>query len=364
MNRQQKPNDSGRCVSHGEYFTAIRYFLEPHRSEIITRALSHHLHREVTSQEIEKIDIFLEKHGEFYHPARIETLLHGMVIPFVLNVAISDLGKNYIQREYHLLKQLNENFPFSFLPNVFGQGRVCVTGDEIRMFLGEWFEGYNEFHISLDPKDEKHKILVWDHEHGNYFLTDHQATNLYRHAARILTGYYKINTFEHISSWHHGAGDFVLKCQNNRIDVKLITVRQYRPLFENNSRSKDEHPDAEHILEALLVFFLNLSIRMRLDRLDGVDKIVWSDNIAIKGTLKGFFEGLALKPKIELFDNPLVSCFRQHLLSCSQSELLDLNRSIVQAYHLRAPEVPVIKQHLTQHVEDLYHAIRRYKEYL
>lgn len=363
MNRHQHPGDCGICVSHGDYFAAVRYFLEQDRSKIITRAVSQQIHREVISQELEEIRIFLEKHGEFYHPARIETISHGTAIAFVLNVAISDSGKNCIQREYCLLKQLNENFPFSFLPKVFGLGCACVTGNEIEMFLGEWFQGYNEFHISLDPADEKYKIVVWDHEHGNYFLTDEQATNLYRQATRILTCYYNVNTFEHIFSWHHAAGDFVLKCENNRIDLKLITVRQYRPLFENNIQSEDENPDAELILEALLVFFLNLAIRMRLDRLDGVGKIVWSDDTAIKGTLKGFFEGLALKSQIRPFSKPLVSCFRQHLLSCSRAELLDLNRSIVQAYHSQAPEVPVIKQHLIQHVEDLYHAIQDYKEY-
>jgi hypothetical protein len=363
MSRHQQPNDAGICVSHGDYFTAARNFLEQDGSKIITRAVSQQIHREVTSREIEEINIFLEKHGEFYHPARIEAMLHGTAIPFVLNVAISNSGKNCIQREYGLLKQLNEDFPFSFLPKVFGQGCVCVTGDEIKMFLGEWFQGYNEFHISFDPAEKKHKILVWDHEHGNYFLTDDQATNLYRHAARILTCYYNVNTFEHIFSWHHAAGDFILKCQNNRIDLKLITVRQYRPLFENNTGGEDEVPDAELILEALLVFFLNLAIRMRLDRLDGVGKIVWSDDSALKGTLKGFFEGLTLKPQITPFARPLVSCFRHHLLSCNRTELFDLNRSIVQAYHSQAPEVPVIKQHLTQHVVDLHHAIRHYKEY-
>jgi len=356
MSRHQQPNNSGICVSHGDYFTAVRNFLEQDRSGIITRAVSQHMHRDVTSQEIEEIRIFLEKHGEFYHPARIETVLHGTAIPFVLNVAISDSGKNFIQREYGLLKQLDEDFPCSFLPKVYGQGCVSMTGDEIGMFLGEWFQGYNEFHISLDPEDEKHKIVVWDHEHGNFFLTTDQATNFYRQAARILTCYYNVETFEQILSWHHAAGDFVLKCQNDSIDVKLITVRQYRPMFENDSGN--ENPDAELILEALLVFFLNLAIRMRLDRLDGVGEIVWSDNIALKGTLNGFFEGLALKPLISLFSEPLADCFQKHLLACSRIDFLDLNLSIVETYHPQAPEVPVIRRHLKKHVDNLYNAIK------
>lgn len=357
MSRKQRPYDVGICLSHGDYFTAVRNFLEQNRSEIITRAVSQHMHREVRSEEIEEINIFLEKHGEFYHPARIETVLHGTAIPFVLNVAISDFGKRCIQREYGLLKQLNEDFPFSFLPKVYGQGRVSIAGDEIGMFLGEWFKGYNEFHISLDPADEKHKIVVWDYEHGNYFLTTDQSTNLYRQAARILTGYYNVNTFEQILFWHHGAGDFVLKCQNNRIDLKLITVRQYSPLFENDRINKD--PDAELILEALLVFFLNLTIKMRLDRLDGVGEIVWSDDIAVVGTLKGFFEGLALKPPIISIPGPLIDCFRNHLLCCSQSDLFGLSQAMVDAYNPKSPEIPVIKKNLKRHVKILFNAIKQ-----
>jgi len=371
MNRQQQPNDSGICVSHGCYFTAVRNFLEKGRSEIIISAVSQHIHREVTSQDIEEIRIFLEKHGEFYHPARIETVLHGTAIPFVLNVAISDAGKSYIQREYGFLKQLNEDFPFSFLPKVYGQGCVSIAGDEIGMFLGEWFQGYNEFHISLlgewfqgynefhislDPADEKYKIVVWDHEHGNYFLTADQATNLYRQAARILTCYYNVETFEQILSWHHGAGDFVLKCQNDRIDAKLITVRQYRPMFENNGINKD--PDMELILEALLLFFINLAIRMRLDRLDGVGEIVWSDDTLVDGIFKGFFESLALKPPNVLFPDPLIDCFRNHLLSCSQSDLFGLSQAMVDAYNPKSPEIPVIKKNLKRHVKILFDAIK------
>jgi len=356
MSRHQQPNNAGICVSHGDYFTAIRNFLEQDRSEIITRAVSQHMHREVTCEEIEEIRIFLEKHGEFYHPARIETMLHETAIPFVLNVAISDAGKSYIQREYDLLKQFDEDFPFAFLPKVYGQGCVSIAGNEFGIFLGDWFQGYNEFHISLDPSDEKYKIVVWDYVNGNYFLTTDQATNLYQQASRILTCYYNVETFEQISSWHHAAGDFVLKCRNDKIDVKLITVRQYRPMFENNGINKD--PDMELILEALLVFFLNLTIRMRIDRLDGVGEIVWSDDTSVDGILKGFFKSLALKPPNVSFPGPLIDCFQNHLLSCSQSDLFGLSQAMVDAYNPQSPEIPVIKKNLKRHVKILFDTIK------
>jgi hypothetical protein len=365
LNRHQvaKPlrQEPSILVRHGDYFYAARDFLEKNRFEIVARAISQRLHRNIKPQEIEEIRICLEKHGEFYHPAKIETILKGITIPFVLNVAVSGAGKSCVQREYRLLKRLNADFPFSFLPRVFDLDYVSIQDDEIGMFLGEWFEDFNEFHISFDPSDKKYKIVVWDHEHGNYFLTTAQTMELYRKVARILTCYYNVETFEQILSWHHGAGDFILKCQNHKIDIKLITVRQYRPMFENNGINKD--PDAELILEALLVFFLNLAIKMRLDRLDGVGEIVWSDDIAVQGTLKGFFEGLDLKPQVSLFTEPLADCFRIHLLSCTYTDLLDLNRSIAKTYHPKAPETPVIRQHLDQHVDDLYYAIRQYKKY-
>ncbi|MDH4205819.1 MAG: hypothetical protein OEV45_09850 [Desulfobacteraceae bacterium] len=353
--------DSDILINHGDYFTAARDFLERERCKSITQSVSQYLHRNISSQEIEEIRIFLDKHGEFYHPAKVEAVLQAVKIPFVLNVAVTDIGKQCAQREYRLLKMLDTEHPDSFIPKVYALGNVFTKMDQVetRMFLGEWFEGFNEFHISLDTDDKKYKIIVWDQEHGNFFLTPHQTIDLYRQAAKILTCYYNVETFEQIFSWHHAAGDFVLKCQKDDIELKLVTVRQYRSMYENTIVSESIEPDSELILEALLVFFLNMAIKMRIDRLDGVGDIVWSDDVALKGILKGFFEALALKPKISLFSEPLDHCFRQHLLSCFRADFFDLNHDIVHTYPLQAPEVPVIRQHLEKHVKDLYNSIRQ-----
>ena len=365
LSRYQSPSildqDNDILINHGDYFTAARDFLERDRYAIITQAVCQYLNRKISSDEIEEIRIFLDKHGGFYHPSKIETVLKAVKIPFVLNVAVTDVGKQCAQREYRLLKKLNTQYPDSFVPKVYAQGSVFIKMDqaEIRMFLGEWFEGFNEFHISLDPDDKKYKIMVWDHGHGNFFLTPHQTTELYRQAAKILTFYYNVETFEQISSWHHAAGDFVLTCQKDDIELKLVTVRQYRSMYENNIAFGSIGLDSELILEALLVFFLNMAIKMRIDRLDGVGDIVWSDDVAIKGILKGFFEALALKPLFSMFSEPLDHCFRQHLLSCRRADFFDLNHAIVHTYPSQAPEVPVIQQHLEKHVEDLYNSIRQ-----
>jgi len=353
--------DSDIFINHGDYYTAVRNFLQRDRYAIITQTVSQYLHRNITADEIEEIRIFLDKHGEFYHPSKVEAVLQAVKIPFVLNVAVTDVGKQYAQREYRLLKRLNTQYPDSFIPKVYALDSVFTKMDQVetRMFLGEWFEGFSEFHMSLDPSDGKRKIIVWDHEHGNFFLTPHQTMELYRQAAKILTYYYNVLNFEQIFSWHHAAGDFVLTCQEDDIELKLVTVRQYRSMYENTIVSESIEPDSELIIEALLVFFLNMAIKMRIDRLDGVGDIVWSDDVALKGILKGFFEALALKPEISVFAEPLNDGFRQHLLSCSRADFFDLNNAIVRTYPSQAPEVPVIRQHLEKHVEGLYNSIRQ-----
>ena len=360
LSRKQSDKQDDISISHGEYFYAIRDFLEKDSFRLILSALSQQIRRDVALSKIKEIRIYLEKHGEFYHPARVETVLPESTVALVLNVAVSSAGKDCAQREYRLIQKLNKDFSFSFLPRVFGQGRVFIKAAnlELRMFLGEWLAGYNEFHISRDPSDDKLKIVVWDPEDGNYFLATSQTMELYRQAAMVLTGYYNVETFEHIFSWHHAAGDFVVKCQSDKVDVKLVTVRQYGPMFASNNGSGPQSPTAVIVLEALLVFFMNLVLRMRLDRLDGTGKIVWSDKIAVEQSLKGFLDVLALKSAGSLLAEPLVDCFQQHLSSYTRSELLELNRALVAKYHPRSPDLAVIKQHLTQHVEDLYAAVK------
>jgi hypothetical protein len=366
LNRQQSANafesNGDIFINHGDCFLAAKDFLERDRYAVITQSISQYLHRNIISQEIEEIKIILDKHGAFYHPAKIEIVLKDVQIPLVLNVAVTEVGKQCAQREYRLLKKLDTDYSFSFIPKVYAQGNVFTKMDQVetRMFLGEWFEGFNEFHISFDPEDKEYKIIVWDHEHGNFFLTTHQTMELYRQAAKIITYYYNVETFEQIFLWHHAAGDFVLKCQKEDVEVKLVTVRQYRSMYKNNIASESKEPDSELILEALLVFFLNMAIKMRIDRLDGVGKKVWSDDVALKGILKGFFEGLSLKPLNHLLPASLEQVFLKHLLDCTHSDLLDLSHSIIKTYPPESSEVTVIRQNLEKHVEDLFHTVRQF----
>ena len=353
--------EAGVSVSHGDYFCAVRLFLENNQFKVLTFALAQRFNKTINFKEIEEIRICLEKHGEFYHPARIETVADGTKMLFVLNVALSNAGMECIQREFRLLQKLNNEFPFSFLPKVYGRGQVQTNSNqiEIHMFLAEWLEGFNEFHISRDKTDAKNKIVVWDSIHGNFFLSAYQTKELYRLAALILTSYYNVETLEQIFPWHHAAGDFVIKViDHNKIELKLETVRNYDSLFEKNALENQEN-GADFIPEALLVFFLNLSIRMRLDRVDGTGDIAWSDNTAVEGTLEGFLQGLALQAKRGLFPELRDEYFKKWLLLCSKTDLFDLLQTIVNQYNPKAPEIPIIQENLKEHAVVLHHAIDR-----
>ena len=362
---RKKPQKADEIsLTYGDYFYAVRSFLKKDKFKSITSAISQQLNQNIKPEEIQEIRIYLEKHGEFYHPARIETFINGSRILFVLNAAISSAGKGFIKREFEILNKLNNEFSFSFIPKVYSQDKIFIKnkGIEISMFLGEWFEGFNEFHISQNKykqakTDSSIKIVVWDHEKGNFFLSDDESLELYSQVAMILTCCYNAETFEQIFPWHHAAGDFVIKLQNNNMEIKLITVRQYAPMIKNKKADKN-HSDLSLILEAMLIFFLNLSIRNRLDRLDGVGEIVWSDNIAVEGTIKGFLNGLSKISSKNLIPDALAADFINYISCFTKTDLLELCNSIVNTYNPMAPDIPVIRQNLTDHVDLLYNSIK------
>jgi hypothetical protein len=351
LSRNFSGKNDAISISHGEYFLAARKFIENNDFDIISQALSRRLQRKVQPADIHKIQIGLEKHGEFYHPARVEAFGGHYKISFVLNVAVSETGIRIIKGEYRNLKKLNDEFSLSFLPQVYGYGEVATAGNrKLPMFLGQWFEGYNEFHISRDPSDNTDKIFVWDDAGSRFFLSTEQQAEVYRQAARILAYYYNVETFEQIFPWHHASGDFVVRIENAVPELKLISVRRYDSLFRDLNPQKNRTQDTELILQALLLFFLSLSIRMRLDRRDGVGEIIWADHRAVAGTLEGFLEGLSLKPQIPLLPDAVDRCFRYYLSVCTKEDVYELSQAMVNEFNPMSPETPIVKQYLDEHV--------------
>jgi len=341
-------NNSGNHpgFTHGDYFSAARRFFEEDHCSILTPAsYRNSIH----------IDICLMKHGECYHPAKITVIGNGSRELYVLNVAVSDSGCRIIDAEIAALKRLGGLTGPSFIPRVFGQGSISLDGGSaVRMFLGEWFEEYHEFHLSAhDPKG----LVVWGEQDLPASLSNEAAYIIYHQAASILTRYYNPETTEHISRWHHAAGDFVARCRGSRVDVRLITVRQYGPLLKMDEIPDKPASQSEQVLAALLIFLMGLSIRMRIDRLDGIGEMAWADDIAVIGTWSGFLEGLSNSYFHSPFLPDPARQFESHLATYGPSDIHDLAKTMAARLPMTPSEKAVVDRHLFSHVETLLETI-------
>lgn len=331
----------------GHYFQAAMRFFSANDYGILKRAAFAIGQKQIGSDDIADIAICLVKHGTFYHPSRADIHLHdGDALSLALNLAVSSEGKACIDREFSALELLAHRT--DALPAVYGKDHFSSDdGIEFSMFAAQWLDDYHEFHISRDG-DQK-KIIVWDECRGHYFLTEIESQELYKKAAFILASCYNPVTCEQIQPWHHAAGDFVVKNVNGSIDVKLITVRQYTSLFHEPPEEMDS------VIEAALIFLINLSIRMRLDREDGIKETVWADESCLSGVVKGFWEGLATQGLSPDFK----SSFTSMVSDMADDELMELATMLIQSYHPESPELSVISSHLGQHINALSREIKR-----
>ena len=347
-----KNPDRHNGFTHGAYFKAARCFLEGSRVSVFSAALAPE-----SVQDITGVHICLMKHGEFYHPARITAVGRHHQRHLVLNVAVSEPGHRIIESEVAALNRLGETPGPSFVPKVYGQGSLLADGGlRVRMFLGDWFDGYYEFHIS---SSESRELSVWGHGDRPFPLSREQAFLLYHQAAKILTCYYNLATTEHISQWHHAGGDFVVQCIDGRVDVRLITVRHYGPLLNVDEGAQSPEHRRDRALGGLLIFLIQLSIRMRLDRLDGIGDMTWADNTAVVATWSGFLEGLKENFfPTAILPNP-VAQFKAYLAAYSLSELHDLAQTLAAALSAGPAERAMVEKHLSSHTGALLDTISR-----
>ncbi|MFZ0243723.1 MAG: hypothetical protein WAL90_18940 [Desulfobacterales bacterium] len=350
-------------VSYGDYFQAVRRFLTADRCAVLTGAINEQAGRSVTPADLGSIRIYLEKHGQYYHPARVIVAAGNTRPAFVVNVAVTETGRACLGQDYGNIRRLNDRFPYRFLPRVYGRADAALPGrrERLEMFVGEWLAGYHEFHLSEDAAGRSPAksagnecpIVVWDPVKGVQPLPALQRAEIYRRAALILTAYYDLESFEHIVAWHHAAGDFIVNNDGPQIDLRLITVRKYAPLFA------DVPVNADTILQALLIFFLKLSIRLRLDRLDGVGAWGWADDAAVAAAVDGFFGGLALQARCERIPAGLPDLFAHYLKALSGADRDALLEQIVLRRQGPAAETALVRKHLKRHGEKLTQAIDR-----
>ena len=336
-------------LTHGDYFELTQQFLQQEGGRLLSAAVA---------GTISVVRIHLMKHGRFYHPSRIEAVSGSRTRQFVLNVATSAPGRAVIADEVRALKRLGALSGPTPLPHVHGDTSVQHrNGKTAAMFLGEWFSGYQEFHLARDPDKNRLLPVVWEEDGACRPMSAPAVYALYHEASRILSAYYDVDTTSHIFPWHHGAGDFVVKLAPTRLSVRLITVRGVVPLVRSGPSPLPETGD-QAPMEALLLFLIVLSLRMRLDREAGIGDIVWADASTVPGVWTGFLKGL-LENRYCATPRVLTSRFRDFLAAKSPADLLTAATAAITTFPPHSRERQLAKKHLAAHTALLCDTITR-----
>lgn len=339
---------SAEGVSLADYFTALADFLNDSGNPAFRDGVAALFGAPYDPAALESVDVILEKHGAFYHPARVRVRGAGGVRSFVVNVAVSEAGRRIIAGEYDNLCRLGGPGAASALPRVFGMGAGRSPHGAYPMFLGEWLGGFSEFHLSRAEAGGL-RMVVWDGDGVNFFLSSAQVDRLYREVARILARHYNPSTFEQIFPWNHAAGDFVVRAAAPELAVRLVTVRGYAPLFAHCVAEAGRAPGGGG-LGALLLFLANLSLRTRVDRLDGVGDVVLAEVSAIGPTIAGMLAGIAERADFE-------EDFRAYLRGRSPAQLADAFMLVMEGWHPGAAETAPVRAALADHVLAFWEAV-------
>jgi len=353
VKRRQVPGGEALAGSrnvfrYGDYFSAAADFLRRLGRGALAAAAAKITGEDTGAEVLRQIRIFLEKHGAFYHPARVALLFDDRTVSLVLNVAVSEPGRRRIDREYRLLGALAARHG-QWLPQIFGSGSGRTgCGEAIPMFLGEWFEGFCEFHLTGDGG----RTVLWDPQAGARTVSAEQRKSMYRGAARILGDFYDPPTGAGLLPWHHGAGDFVARIEDGAAALRLITVRGYPSTLPPAAT-------AEQMLRQMLVAFTHLSIRTRIDRADGTGELLWADAAAVEPTLVGFVEALAEKASIPGYPDSVATLFLELLVALPADALGALAEESIDGFGPDTDEAGLARRRLTSHVGELAEAVRR-----
>jgi hypothetical protein len=299
-----------------------------------------------------RVRIISEKHGSHYHPARVELSTDSKTVSLAVNVAIAEPGLSRIKSEYLTITKLARVFKRKYTPTPYCliKEHIPGTGEDDReaaIFIAQWLDHYHEFHLRAPKSDGVAETILWDTDSGYHALTEDQSRRLYEEAALIMTYYYDPHTFEEIFPWHHGAGDFVARVIDSRVSVRLISARQHAPRFVAQSGEPDQ-------VKALLSFFANLSIRMRLDRAQGVGETIWAPDDILRSCVKGFFKGLFLKLSEGSVQYDLLRQFNDFTSNMGPEDWARLFGKVIDSYDPLAPDMPVIGKGMVDHIYLVY----------
>lgn len=345
-----------------DYFEAIRDFVLGDNGGPPVTPLEERPFPNQDCDDIHQLLIRSEKHGALYHIASVEIISPNRSTKLAVSTALSERGKALLHNEYDLLSSLDTKFHLPYLPRPYELREVtCLINKRevtLLMLLAEWFEDYHEWHLQGDEEDRIREVSVWDHKNGYWVASPEERDELFRQVAKTLTLYYDLQDYTQISAWHHGAGDFIVKREEGKIHTRLTTVRKY----EETMRLLSD--DAVNPMVAIVYFFLNLTIKIRLDRLEGVGKMVWADEFSVKAAIEGFFEAIYSMERENRFYLGPVDDLLTLLRTFHPEDLHKIFDSLLLLYqHEDADkgDLDTIRENLDTHVGQVYKALQDFR---
>jgi hypothetical protein len=348
------PSEKHPFLTLADYYGALQKFITQNDGKVLQSVLK----GQNAFADISEIVIRSEKHGAYYHIASVEIIGLGEKIKLAVTTALSETARSFLADEVIILQQLS-GIAADFLPTIYCKESLkwqVESGSKIFfLVLGEWLDGYHEWHLSDDPESGDRRIHLWDYKNGYRFLSNAESYELLRQAAFILTHYYDQVSFRQIYPWHHGAGDFIVKAESDAISVKLITARQHQPLVHFNQAEEADR------LVAAIQFLLNLGLRMRLDRLDGVGEPAWLGVFAVHAAVNGFFTGLAATQAQDRLSIGPVADFLEIMQSFEAQEIYDMHESLLEIYAEEdQDDFRLIQEKLADHAAELHEALQKF----
>ncbi|MBW1851953.1 MAG: hypothetical protein JRJ15_11080 [Deltaproteobacteria bacterium] len=355
------PSEPHPFLTLGDYFESLKAFILKDRAKRAVSVLNERIEKEIGLDDIHKILIRSEKHGVLYHLASVEVFVEAQRIMLTVSTAVSEKGKRWLAREYEILNYLNSGLNLPYLPKVYSKRDVeCQAGngknETLAMLLSEWFEDYHEWHLSNDETGNSQRVCIWDLKNGNRYASKKETFEIFRQASKILTLYYDMDNFNQIYPWHHAAGDFIVRTRSNGLDVKLTTARKYQTIMDVFS------DDIVDPMVAMIYFFLNLTIKMRLDKLDGVGMTVWAGDFSVDAATVGFFEALQIMEAQGRYSLGQVEDLLFLLTSFNEDELGRLFHPLFGLYERDDPaDLSVIQADFKSHVSLLFQTLRKFR---
>ena len=339
-----------------DFFHIVTNFVLGSAGPALASALSRSWGRDVTLRDIDNIIIRYEKYGTLYQIVSAEIFSGSLKDMFTISAALAPTAQENIKMEYNLLSYINTKTGLSYLPRVFSINSQDIEKDgvvdTVVLSLAEWFEGYHEWHFSKD-EEGKDAIVLWDMGKGNRPASDLEAYAIIREASRILTLYYDVDTSERIIPWHHGAGDFIVKTDSGNVDVRLVTARGYEAFTSSDAC------DATNPLWGLLNFFIELTTKMRLDKLEGMGDSTWAGSAFVTAAIEGFVQAMKTKEEQGQCGAFTFADFITSAKALSQDEIEQSINSQLSEYQARdTSDYEVIKAHLKEHARDLASTLR------